>query len=126
MPLRNTFPEAGNKTGGVARLSGAFTVNGASAPDATLIVGEGFTVGAPSTGVYTVTLLDGPVKAALACHANLSEGGANSSKRAFIGSKANLSVNGTFTIVTQSAAGTDANLSAGEIVDFEINVINMG
>lgn len=125
MPLRNTFPEQGNKTPGVAYLRGAFVVNGASAPTDANILGEGFTVSAPATGVYTVSLTDGPVKASFA-DAWLSEIGANSAKRAYVGTKATLPTAGTFTIHTQSSAGTDANLSSGEVVEFELAVITMG
>lgn len=126
MPLRNTFPEAGHKTGGVARLGGAFVCNGASAPAEATIVGEGFSVSAPATGVYTVTLSDGPVKAVIGGYAHLARGGANNTKRASILDDSNLTVDGTFTIVTQSASGTDANLSASELVFFEVAVITMG
>lgn len=126
MPLRNTFPEHGTKTGGIARLLGAFVCNGASAPAEASIVGEGFTVSAPATGVYTVTLTDGPAKGVAFACAHLARGGANNTKRASVLSDADLTVGGTFTIVTQSTAGTDANLSASEVVFFEVCVINQG
>lgn len=123
MPLRNTFPEMGNKTPGIAYLRGAFVVDGANAPST--ILGEGFTVSAPSTGVYTVTLTDGPVKASFA-DAWLSELADASTARAFIGTKTTLLTAGTFTIVTQSSAGTAANLSSGQVVEFELAVPTMG
>lgn len=125
MPLRNTFPDQGQKTGGLAFLRGAFVVNGGSAPTDANVFGEGFSVSAPSTGVYTVTLTDGLQKYAFA-HAWLSELASNSTARAFVGTKATLLTAGTFTIVTQSSAGTAANLSSGEVVEFELAVINMG
>lgn len=125
MPLRNTFPDQGTKTPGLAYLRGAFVVNGASAPLDANVFGDGFTVSAPSTGVYTVTLTDGLQKYGFA-QAWLSEIGANSTKRAYVGTKATLLTAGTFTIHTQSTAGTDANLSAGEVVEFEVAIINMG
>ena len=120
--LRGLYPKSATNNPGEVRISGSFVVNGASAPTEANIKGTGFTVSPPSTGVYTVTLTKGVPRGRLAAFAHLSNGGANNTKRADVRSEADLDVGGTFTIATQSNTGTDANLSGGEIVNFQVVV----
>lgn len=109
------------KNPGEHTVSGSFTTDGANAP--TAVSGKGFSVGAPSTGVYTITLTDGPFPAAYAGYVHLETRTANSNDYAELRSLANLASAGTFTIATQSAAGTDANLT-GPIVHFRLTLRN--
>ena len=97
-------------------LSGSFTTAGASAP--TVIKGKGFTVSAPSTGVYTITpdRRYGDLKA---CAVNLGGGAANADVRygAFT------AATGAFTVVTEGATrGTAANLT-GPTVHFVVKFV---
>lgn len=114
---KNYFPNEGAQFPGCQIIAGRFMVNGASAPTAIKPARNAkFTVSAPTTGVYTVTLSDGvlsgPVISAVAHLSDPLDGA--STKRAFIGNVDNLSdgfADG-FTITTQSTTGTAANLAA--------------
>lgn len=116
---KSAYSKASWKNPGTHYIEGSFAVNGASAP--TTVNGKGFTVSAPSTGVYTITLADGKMAAAYSADCHLESRTTNSSKRAEIRSLAGLT-SGTFTVATQSAAGTDANLSGSEVVHFKVAV----
>lgn len=109
------------KNPGEHTVSGHFTTAGASAPTATS--GKGWSVGAPTNGVYTITLTDGAFVDAYDCYVHLETRTANSNDYAELRSLANLATAGTFTIATQSAAGTDANLT-GPIVHFRLTLRN--
>ena len=109
------------KNPGEHSVSGHFTTDGANAP--TAISGKGFSVSAPTSGVYTITLADGPFADAYDVFVHLETRTTNSNDYAELRSLANLATAGTFTIATQSAAGTDANLT-GPIVHFRMNLRN--
>jgi hypothetical protein len=107
------YPLSAVKSPGCHLVLIGFVVNSTSAPTSTF--GKGFSVGAPTAGVYTVTLTDGAFPGVYGAHTHLESRTTNSSKRAETRSTANIT-SGTFTVATQSSAGTDAALSAGEIV----------
>lgn len=123
MPAKGGYPSTW-KSPGVHVVAGKFETNGASAPTNT--TGAGFTVSAPdASGVYTVTLTDGPFSEILSLVVKLESAPLNSTfdvrlKQNFV------STNGTFTVVTMSAAGTDAQLAAGHHVNFIAVLLNSG
>jgi hypothetical protein len=98
---------------------GSFETDDTGAP--INVVGAGFSVGAPSTGVYTVTLTDGPFARVITAEAWLEEDLSSSAKRVQIMSAQTLLTTKAFTLVTQSTAGTAANLN-GPRVNFRIVV----
>lgn len=103
-------------------MEGSFICNGASAP--TTVRGDGFTIGAPATGLYTGTISDGKYAGCDAAQAwiNQASGGNDT---AFIEGVVDTDVqSGTFQIQTQSAAGTDADLSAPVEVHFRLCLRN--
>ncbi len=118
---KNYFPVDGAQFPGCQFLVGSFVVNGASAPAEASIVprrNAKFTIGAPTTGSYTVTLSEGVAPLAVAVFAVLMDAASNSTKRAFVSNWLNITTTATFSIQTQSAIGTDANLSSSEVVSF--------
>lgn len=110
---KNSYPVQGSNNPGSVLFAGAFVCDGANAPSVT--VGGRFSVSAPASGVYTITLLDGPVAGAWLAMAQLGQTAVNNSARAEVRSATGLTTAGTFTIATQSSAGTDANLSSGSV-----------
>ena len=120
----NTFGDLGNNVAGLYHLHGSFVVNGASAPVG--ISGKGFTIGAPSTGAYTITLdndvlTGGPFGGVFAVKCGVFNIGTNSTVRVNAGGGGLVTgASKSFIIRTQSSAGVDANLSSNEVVWFEI------
>jgi hypothetical protein len=97
------------------QYEGSFTTADTAAP--TVVKGEGFTVSAPSTGVYTVTF-DRRFYDCIAKVASI-DGATGHTQKAEITAHAAApsTTNATITIETQSSAGTAANLT-GPIVSF--------
>lgn len=114
MAAKSGYPLASVKQAQTHLITIGFTPDGANAPP--LLIGMGFSVSTPSTGVYTVTLDDGAFAGTFSASAHYESRTVNSTARAEIRSTANITSAGTFTVATQSSAGTDANLSAGGIV----------
>lgn len=112
MPSTNAYPGPTAKTPALHLIAGRFTVNGASAP--TILRGAGFTVSAPASGVYTVAYNDAPFFRIVACGAEMVGSSANNAGRAEVRSNNSNDLK----IATQSAVGTDANLSSGQQVSF--------
>lgn len=104
------YPLGGVASPGIYVVPFSFVTAGASAPS--VVRGAKVSVGTPSTGVYTVTLTDKFV-AIVSAQISLAEQGTGSNDAAYIDE---IDVDaGTITIVTQSAAGTDANLTGPEV-----------
>ncbi len=100
----------------LVELAGSFVTAGASAP--ATITGKGFTVSAPSTGVYSITV-DRAYGGLQAAVATLGGGAANAGVK--IG--AYTASTGVLTIVTEGAVrGTAANLT-GPVVHFVVKFI---
>lgn len=113
---KNSFPVDAQMPG-MHLIAGSFVCDGANAP--TLIEptrNAKFTVSAPSTGKYIITLADGLGGAIVGVLVTLMDQAANSTKRAFCSNF--LGGDGTIEIQTQSATGTDANLAAFATVSF--------
>jgi hypothetical protein len=109
---------------GCTVLEGCFTtkdgdqptvVDGVTATSAG--VGDGYTVSAPATAVYTITGKAGRFVACVNAWAQIRENASNSAKAAVVKAVDVSTDPWTATIVTQSTAGTAATLS-GPIVDF--------
>lgn len=116
--VQGAFYEPLHRTPGVRRYSGSFTTAGSSAPS--VIYGEGFTVSAPSTGVYTVTI-DQRFTACIAKGADIDGAAGNDDEvRITAHTLGTATANATLTIETQSADGTAANLT-GPIVSFWVD-----
>ncbi len=111
MARLSTYPAKGFRNPGRVVIEGTFTTAGSSAPST--VLGTGFTVGAPSTGVYTITG-QGKFNGSYAkwCDVTRTAGGTESAK---ITSLAFSSGSWTLTIETQSADGTAANLTGPEV-----------
>jgi hypothetical protein len=111
-------------------VEGTFVCNGVSAP--TVFTGAflngALTVGAPTTGVYTVAMkLHGAaanVRRLIAFSVELTNDGAGNSKVAKALDASDLTVGGTCTLETHSSIGTPADLSSGEIVRVRIRASN--
>ena len=114
---KHAFPIIGAQYPGAVVLAGSFLCDGANKPSIVFPQKRAkFDVSAPSpTGVYTVTLSDGPIVSVVAPFAALVDPDPASTRRAFMGSQANLSSDGTFQIVTQSTAGTAANIAGAAL-----------
>lgn len=97
----------------IVEAFGSFTTNGASAP--TVVGGKGFTVSAPSTGVYTITF-DRKYPGMVCCLADLAtaDGTATNDEVHAGGYTAST---GVLLLTTESAAGTAADLT-GPVVNF--------
>lgn len=120
--LKMGYPLAGSKTPGIALYIGSFVTNGASAP--TVVEGNGFTVSAPSTGVYTITIEDGPFpRKPIGCQVSLEDSTSNANDDVRFGDLDSLTTGKTFTIITESSAGTDGNLT-GPVVHFLLPIPN--
>jgi len=117
MSRRTYYPESLHKSPGVHRVSGSFVTNGSSAP--TVVYGAGFTVSAPSTGVYTITSTGDFFPGYIAFGCDLM-GSTGSNDVALFSSITTTTATGwTAVIETQSAAGTAADLT-GPTVSFWI------
>jgi hypothetical protein len=103
----------GAKTPGLALFAGSFETDGTGAP--LNVEGAGFSVGAPSTGVYTVTLTDGPFKGVVAALCSLEDSTADANDTVRFGDTDTLTTGKTFTIITASAAGTDGDLDGPRV-----------
>jgi hypothetical protein len=97
----------------IVEVFGSFVTNGASAP--TAIEGSGFTVSAPSTGVYDITL-DRKYPGMIICipHLATDDGTATNDE---VHQGGYDPTTGVLQLVTESAAGTAADLT-GPIVNF--------
>jgi hypothetical protein len=108
------------------RYSGSFAVNGAGAP--TAVVGAGATVTKlGGAGQYQVTL-DKAAARFLYANASLTQAAAGTGRAAVLtGSPAggNARTGATFTIVTQSTAGTAADIAAGPTVYWEAEISDL-
>lgn len=105
-------------------LEGSFICDGANAPST--IRGEGFSVAAPSTGLYTLTIADGRFAGCTTAQAWIVQA-SGGNDTAFIEGVPDTDVqSGTFQIQTQSSAGTDANLSSPVEVHFRLCLKNTG
>jgi len=104
------YHDAQWKSPGVAVISGTFDCNNTSAPSVT--TGAGFTVAAPSTGVYTVTLAE-KYPALISCVVSLQQAAGGNDDAKLTGHS--VASGPTLTIETQSADGTAANLAAGYV-----------
>lgn len=101
---------------GAVVVAGAFTTAGASAPS--VIRGEGFTVSAPSTGTYTITLEHKAyLKPIVTCSLSDATANANDTVRSSAESAGSGATAASFNLITASSAGTDANLT-GPVVSF--------
>jgi hypothetical protein len=116
---KSLYSEAYYKNPARQVYEGSFETDGSGAP--INLVGAGFSVSTPSTGVYTITLTDGPFKRVITAEAWLEEDLTSSSKRAFVKDAQLLLTTKTFEVVTQSQAGTAANLN-GPRVNFRVVV----
>ena len=121
MAAKSGYPLGGSKSPGAFLLAGSFVTDGTSAPSVT--TGAGFTVGAPSTGLYTITLSDGACPGVISAQVSIEDDSGSSTVAALLDDTTTVATNGTFTIQTQSAAGTDADLT-GPIVHFSIWIRN--
>lgn len=119
---RRGYPLQGCKTPGASLLVGSFATANTSAPS--VVKGAGFTVSAPSSGVYTITLSDGWCKYAIGVGSpGLEDSTTNANDTVRWGDLDAVATAGTFTIITASAAGTDANLN-GPVVHFAVLLFN--
>ena len=119
MARKTEYSMQSHESPGVHRVSGSFTTAGASAPSTT--TGAGFTVSAPSTGVYTITGR-GTFPGYISFGANLL-GSTGSNDDVLFTAIAPTTNPWTATIETQSSAGTAANLT-GPVVGFWIEFRN--
>jgi hypothetical protein len=120
---RRLYRPMGVKTPGYSLLFGSFTTAGTGAP--TVVDGAGFTVSAPSTGVYTITISDGRCSKAIGMGLDLEDSTTNANDTVRWGDLDAVATAGTFTIITASAAGTDADLT-GPRVHFCVALRNTG
>lgn len=100
-------------------IAGKFTTDGANAPSAYEL--PGMTIAAPSTGVYTITLTHGIRAGFIAVGISLEDSTGNANDTVRWGDLDAIVTAGTFTIITASSAGTDANLT-GPVVHFALLV----
>lgn len=102
---------------GQVEISGSFVCNTTSAPATTR--GRGYSVGAPSTGVYTMTMTQ-RFDAAYSLTATLLQPAAGNDdvKITAFDPAPSAGGNATVTIETQSADGTAANLDTDREVHF--------
>lgn len=110
---------------GCTVIEGSFTTKDGDVPTevdgvtaTTAGVGDGYTVSAPATAVYTITGRAGKFQSCVKAYAKLRENLTSSTKECRVLAVTTSTDPWTATIVTQSTAGTAATLS-GPIVDFE-------
>jgi hypothetical protein len=111
---KNLYPFEGCKTPGLAIFCGSFTTAG-DATAVTGVNGAGFTVGNPASGVHTITLTDGPWKQVIAAFVELEDATVNANDTVRWGDTDSLLTTKAATIITASAAGTDASLSGPRV-----------
>lgn len=105
----------------LVEVCGSFVTNGSSAP--TVIRGKGFTVSAPSTGVYSITI-DRAYPEMVCCVTGFSNGDTTATNdEAQVGTYT--ASTGVLTLITESAAGTAANLT-GPVVHFIAKFVKYG
>lgn len=114
---RSTYYQQQNVTPGTVVVEGSFLCAGAQAPST--VTGSGFTVGAPTAGIQTVTGDRGHYAGVVSAICTMRVKSSSSTKRAFFSDIVVTTDPWTATIVTQSTAGTAATAS-GAIVDFRI------
>lgn len=107
-----------HRTPGVQVVSGRFTTADTAAP--TVVVGEGFTVPAPSTGVYVITF-DRQWTQHIYADAKLDEATAGAAE---VKVTAVDPIAGTITLETQDTIGNAANLN-GQIVMFQVHFVGV-
>jgi|DEB0MinimDraft_3_1074331.scaffolds.fasta_scaffold22585_3 hypothetical protein len=105
-PVRGSNPE-------LEIVVGSFETDGTGAPVNT--VGVGWSIGAPTTGVYTVTLRRSCTSLITMATLADSTTDANDTVRTGDEDAGTGSTAATFTITTASAAGTDANLDGPRV-----------
>lgn len=99
---------------GVHFIGGSFVTAAGAAP--TTLTGSGVSYGAPTAGgVYTLTLADGPFAGVVTGFVDIEDSTLNSTARVRFGDLDAINSAGTFTIVTSSAAGTDAQLTGPKV-----------
>jgi hypothetical protein len=112
------YSDSQHKSPGVRRVAGTFVTADTAAP--TTKYGTGFTVSAPSTGVYTITSSAGETYLGyIAFGCDLMGSTGSNDVALFTAITPTTSGGWTATIETQSAAGTAANLN-GPTVSFWI------
>lgn len=99
----------------LVEVCGSFVTNGASAP--TVVNGSGFTVSAPSTGVYTISITDRKYPEMDCCIANLGLGSGTTATDDEVHVGIYTESTGSFVLITESDAGTAADLT-GPVVHF--------
>jgi len=117
MPRKVAYKDATHKAPGVHRVVGAFVTDGANAPST--VYGAGFTVSAPSTGVYTITSTGDYFLGYVGFGCDLMGSTGSNDVALFSAITTTTATGWTATIETQSAAGTAANLT-GPTVSFWI------
>lgn len=120
--FKNAYAVGGCKSPGCYLLVGSFTTAG-DATAVTGVSGKGFTVGNPASGVHTITLTDGVCPGVYAGFVQLEDATVNANDTVRFGDLDAVATAGTFTIITASAAGTDASLT-GPRVHFGVYVRN--
>lgn len=115
---RLNYPPGGVSVANTFFLSGRFTTAGAAAP--TVKSSGPFSVSAPSTGQYTITLTE-PIAEYLSLDCGLwtVTANANTVRVILTPNIGTSAVPASFILETQSAAGTAANLT-GPIVTFDV------
>lgn len=111
--IKNSYPINGCNIPGAKILAGSFVTDGAAAP--TVYMAPEMTISAAATGVYTVTLADGLLAGAVALGISIEDSTADANDTVRFGDLDAITTAGTFTIITASAAGTDADLTGPEV-----------
>lgn len=114
--------EARNRAPDRVYVTGSFICADTAAP--TVIRGDGFTVSAPTNGLYTITLTDGKFAGCDSVWAGLAQG-TSASASVIVEGVPNTDVqSGFFQLETHSALGTEANLNTPVEVHFGIMLRN--
>lgn len=122
--IKGSYQIKGTNIPGAMLLVGKFTTAGTSAPSVYTM--PGMTIAAPSTGVYTITIDFGtgvaqPLAGAIGLALSIEDSTTNANDTVRWGDVDAVTTAGTFTIITASSAGTDANLT-GPVIGFELLV----
>jgi hypothetical protein len=113
--LKHLYPLKGIAAPGMAILPFSFVTNGASAVTA-YDLPPGWSISAPSTGVYTFTREEGALARCIALgNPAIEDSTGNANDTVRFGDLDAVVTAGTFTVITASSAGTDANLTGPEI-----------
>jgi len=105
-------------------ITGSFICADTAAP--TVIRGDGFTVSAPATGLYTITLSDGKFAGCDSVWAGLSQATGEGASVIVEGVPNTDVQSGTFQLETHSTLSTPANLNTPFEVHFGIMLRNTG